>query len=153
MPIKIKTDLKKMKNYTSEVRQNFKNELTYGSIGYELVRTVQDVIRKGISPVDGEGRFEKYSQSYRDAIKKKQYGNKKVSPVNMSLTGEMMGSLRVIEYKNGALIEFTDKKAGYHQNGEGNLPVRKLLPVKKRDTFNKRITDLLVKALKAALKK
>jgi len=153
MPIKIKTDLKKLKNYTKEVKEKFHEELNSGAAGYELIRTLQDIIKKGISPVDGEGRFQKYSESYRNAIKSGRYPSKKVSPVNMTLSGEMLGSLRFVKKNDKLFIEFEDEKAYWHQNGKGRLPKRKLLPVSRFDSFNKRITQLLIKALKTALKK
>lgn len=153
MPLKIKADLKKLKNYTTEVKENYQKELESGEAGYELIRLLQDIIRKGVSPVDGEGRFQKYSDSYRKAIKDKRYPDKRVSPVSMYLTGEMLGSLRFVKSGEKLFVQFDDKKAAYHQKGAGNLPVRKLLPTGMFDRFNKRITDLLVKALKKALKK
>lgn len=153
MPIKIKTDFKKLKRYTKEVKENYQNELNSGAAGYELIRLLQDIIRKGISPVDGEGRFQKYSDSYRKAIKEGKYPGKKISPVSMYLTGDMLGSLRFVKKNDKLYIEFEDKKAAYHQYGRGNLPKRKLLPTGLFDKFNKRITDLLVRALKKALKK
>jgi hypothetical protein len=153
MPIKIKADLKKMKNYTKDVKEKYKKELQSGAAGYELIRIIQDIIGKGISPVDGEGRFEKYSESYRKDIKSGYYPSKKVSPVNMYLSGDMMGSLRFIEIDEKLYLQFEDKKARWHDKGLGNLPVRKLLPTGRMERFNKRITDLLVKALKKVLKK
>jgi hypothetical protein len=153
MPIKIKADLKKLKNYNKEVKERFQDELNSGNAGYELIRLLQDIISKGISPVEGEGRFEKYSESYRTAIKRGDFINKKVSPVNMYLTGDMMGSLQFKKSAGKLYVEFGDKKAAYHQFGKGNLPKRKLLPTGLFDRFNKRITDLLVRALKQALKK
>lgn len=153
MPIKIKADLKKMKNYTKEVKEKYKKELQSGEAGYELIRIIQDIIRKGISPVDKEGRFEKYSDSYRKDIKAGYYPTKKVSPVNLYLTGDMMASLRFIEIGSKLYLQFEDEKAAWHNKGSGNLPIRKLLPTGSSETFNKRITDLLVKALKKVLKK
>jgi hypothetical protein len=153
MPIKIKADLKKLKNYSKDVKEKYQEELNSGVAGHELIRLLQDIIRKGISPVNGEGRFEKYSESYREAIKSGKFPGKKISPVSMYLTGEMLGSLRFKKVQDRLYIEFQDEKAAYHQYGKGYLPKRKLLPTGLFDKFNKRITDLLVKALKKALKK
>lgn len=153
MPIKIKADLKKLKSYNKEVKGKFQDELNSGAAGYELIRLLQDIIKKGISPVDGEGRFQTYSESYRTAIKRGDFPSKKVSPVNMYLSGDMLGSLQFKKVDGKLYVEFGDKKAAYHQYGRGNLPKRKLLPTGLFDRFNKRITDLLIKALKQALKK
>ena len=153
MPIKIKTELKRLKNYNTEVKEKFQKELENGAAGYELIRILQDIIRKGISPVDGEGRFQGYSKSYKDSIKEGNYPGKKPSPVSMYLTGEMLGSLRFVKENGKLFIEFEDEKANWHNKGKGNLPKRRLLPTGVFERFNKRITDLLVKALKSALKK
>lgn len=154
MPVKIKTDLKVLEKLTTNVRENFRKEITSGDAGYELIRTLQEIISKGISPVDGYGRFQRYSDSYRDAIKAKQVPLKvDVSPVNLYQTGDMMGSLECVEEGGKAYIRFNDEKAAYHQKGGGNLPQRKLLPIGSREKFNKRIMDLIVRALKKATKR
>lgn len=154
MPIKVKTSLSVLKKFNQDVKVRFNSELKDGVIGYELIRTIQDIIRKGISPVEGEGRFEKYSDSYRSAIKKGYLGaQKRPSPVSMFLSGEMLGSLRIVERAKKLFIQFDDKKAFWHQYGKGNLPVRKLLPTRFSDRFNKRINQLVVTALKNSVKK
>lgn len=153
MPVKIKTNIKTLEKLNSDVRSRFRKELTTGEIGYTLIRTLQDIIKKGLSPVDGEGRFQKYSDSYRDAIREGRFKDKRASPVNMYLSGDMMGSLKLEEKGEKVYLTFDDKKAYWHQKGKGNLPVRKLLPVGRFEGFNKRILDLLVRALKRALKK
>lgn len=153
MPIKVKTNLKSVLKVTEDVKKKFKENLISGSIGYELIRTIQDLVRKGISPVDGRGRFQRYSQSYRDAIKKKWVNKKKVSPVDLFLTGEMLGSLELKSKQNSVSLVFNDKKARYHQDGTDKMPMRRLLPEKKGELFTKRITQLIIKALKASLKR
>jgi hypothetical protein len=154
VPIKVKSNLKSAKQITQEIKDKFVKEISTGESNYELIRILQDVIRKGLSPVDGEGRFEKYSASYKRAIKKGDLGpEKKPSPVSMYLTGEMLGSLRVVEKNGKAILEFEDEKAVYHQKGKGKLPVRKLLPTGRFETFNKRILQVLINALKKAVKK
>jgi hypothetical protein len=154
MPVKIKTNLKVVKNLNDKVKSEFRKEITKGSFGYELIRTIQDIIRKGISPVDGEGRFQRYSDTYRAAIRKGYLGtNKRPSPVSMFLSGEMLGSLKLIEKGKRLFLQFGDKKAAWHQNGEGKLPKRKLLPSKRGETFNKRIVQIIIKALKQAVRK
>ena len=154
MPVKIKTDFKVVKKLNEEVKTKFRKEITTGSFGYELIRTIQDIIRKGISPVDGQGRFQRYSDSYRNAIKKGYLGaNKRPSPVSMFLSGEMLGSLKLIEKGKRLFLQFDDKKAAWHQNGEGRFPKRKLLPTKRGETFNKRIVQIIIKALKQAVRK
>lgn len=154
MPVKIKTDLKVVKKLTEDVKSKFRKEITDGQVGYELVRTVFDTIRKGLSPVDGEGRFQRYSDSYRKAIKKGYLGSdKRPSPVSMYLSGEMLGSLKFVEKAKKLYLQFDDKKALWHHEGKGRLPKRRLLPTKRGSSFNKRITQIIIKALKNAVRK
>jgi hypothetical protein len=153
MPVKVKTDFKALSKLTGNVKKEFGREVTVGAIGYELVRTLQDLIMKGISPVFGAGRFKGYSDSYRKAIKSGRVkGKRNISPVTMRLTGEMLGSLRSVVRSGRVFIEFTDKKAAYHNFGKGNLPERKLLP-QDGEAFTKRITQLILRALRQAIRK
>lgn len=153
MPIKVRTNIKSVLKITEEVKAKFNDEISSGPIGYELIRTLQDLIRKGISPVEGEGRFQRYSDSYRKAIKDGSVEKRGVSPVDLYLTGEMLGSLRVIKKNGKTVVEFEDKKARFHQDGTDKMPIRKVLPEKRGEKFTKRVTQLILKALRAAIKK
>jgi hypothetical protein len=153
MPVKVKTNLKSVLKVTDDVRKRFKSNLSSGSIGYELVRTIQDLVRKGISPVEGQGRFKRYSDSYRKAIKNKWIDKRRISPADLYLTGEMLGSLEIKENQRSVSLIFTDKKARYHQDGTDKMPMRRLLPEKISEVFTKRITQLILKALKLSLRR
>lgn len=152
MPIKIKSDIKAVLKVTEDVKKRFRREISAGSIGYELVRTIQDLVRKGISPVDKQGRFQRYSDSYRKAIKKRWIKKRGVSPVNLTLTGEMLGSLESVESGKSVFLRFNDRKARYHQDGTSKMPMRRLLPEMKGEVFTKRITQLILKALKKSIR-
>ena len=65
--------------------------------------------------------------------------SKRVRPVNLKLTGEMLSSFFIKNTKNGFLVGFTDKKARWHNQGKGKLPERRLLPTGSREKFNNRI--------------
>lgn len=151
MPIKIKSDLKATTELVKNVKTKWRREISTGSIGYELIRTIQDLVRKGISPVDKYGRFQKYSDSYRKAIKNRWIKKQRVSPVNLYLTGEMMGSLEAVESGEKLFLRFNDKKARYHQDGTSKMPQRKLFP-EQGEVFTKRITQLILKALKKSVR-
>lgn len=153
MPIKVKTNLKSVLKVTEDVKNRFNEEITSGSIGYELIRTIQDLIRKGISPVEGKGRFQRYSQSYRTAIKKGYVKKRGVSPVDLFVTGEMLGSLKAINQGKKVILKFDDKKARYHQDGTDKMPERRVLPEKAGEKFTKRVTQLILKALKNAARR
>ncbi len=122
----VKTDFRKL----NEKFKRFKRE-TLNSLQRPLKRAIVNEINQGRTPVSGsKRRFERYSASYRRAISKGRFSDqsKKRSPVNLRLSGKLLRSL-VSNVSNGILkISFTDKKAEFHQEGQGNLPVRKLLP-------------------------
>jgi len=126
----------------------------------KLIKDVKSYIVKGVSPVKGKGHFDKYSDSYQDAIKKgryKQY-NKKIRPINMTLSGKMMRSLIRRFTKNGFIIYFTSELAKYHNIlGAGrSRTIRRILPLK-GETFKgpiiKRQKTLLEKILKKHLRR
>jgi hypothetical protein len=90
-------------------------------------------------------KFKQYSNAY---AKKK--GGKR--PVDMNVTGKMLDSLHVKQNKIGQLIiQFKSKIAGYHQEGGGKLPQRKLLP-QRGEKFAKGIMKLIIKTLEKAAK-
>lgn len=107
-------------------------------IGKVIVREMLNSIARGISPVRNERRFVKYSDGYSRAIRK-QYksitdysSSKKVRPVNLNLSGQM---LRALTYKSrrGALqigIFTSDmaKRAKKHQLGLDGVPRRRFIP-------------------------
>ena len=169
-----------LRKYEKQVRQ----EVARSNINEILRQNIIGSIKKGKSPVEGFGRFEPYSQSYRDAIKGKAafwtkngkvraagtvsnkdlkslraskgarrqnasnrrfakaraeqlFEGKKVSPVNMTLSGKMLKSFKIIRkikrFSLTFILKFTDPKASYHNEGAklwhgGELPERRLLP-------------------------
>lgn len=107
-------------------------------------------ITNGISPVEGQGRFIKYSDSYQSAIKKNRYKefNKKLRPVNLTLSGKMMKSLYVKKTEEGFIIGFRDELAFIHTVlGAGKVKaIRKLLP-QEGEYFSRTITSFLTKVV------
>lgn len=111
-----------------------------------LPDAIRRSIEKGVSPVQGGGRFKRYSDSYRKAIKndyesvKEKHG--KQSPVDMTLTGDMLKSLDIVDSKPGTVrLEFDDPKAYYHNNsGAGKSRViRRLLPDREGEKFSRSV--------------
>ena len=100
-------------------------------------------IGKGVSPVKGQGRFEKYSKSYTDAIKNKRYSqyNKRTRPVNLKLSGKLWKSLKVKARTNKLIVSFDNKLADIHNRlGAGkSKTVRRMLPTEKGEQFNRSI--------------
>jgi len=96
-----------------------------------IVKTIQI----GNSPVQGFGRFQDYSKMYKSAILGGEYTeyNKKLRPINMTLTGQMLKSLTSRATVNGFLLQFTSRLAEKHNElGVGKYKViRRILPVHK----------------------
>ena len=161
-----------------------------------LVNAVKDLIKKGISPVFGLGKFQRYSESYNEQIKGKVsffttkdkrviavteegstktnkkgvsftpisfkggsasaksyqkaglgYG-KKLRPINLTLSGKMLDSLKAGNKRDEAMIWFDDEKAYYHNEGAklwhgGELPKRRLLPTNDGERFHRNIFKLI----------
>ena len=93
-----------------------------------MIKIIQERARSGLSPVSGEGRLEKYSDSYKEAIRAGRVKGKTSTKVNMTQTGAMLNSLRKKNTKDGFTIFFKDIKAFWHTWGSDTLPVRKLMP-------------------------
>lgn len=108
-------------------------------------------IESGVSPVQGQ-RFAKYSGSYKDAIRKGRV-EKGIAPVNLKLSGDLLKSLTTDNIKSRIIISFEDEKASYHNEGNDKLPRRAILPTRSGEVFNKKIRNIIQKALKNALRK
>jgi phage gpG-like protein len=154
-----------------------------------LDREIPSTILSGKSPVEGEGRFEKYSLSYRQQIKgeayldpdsgeyfifrkingrtvpievenkkidqPKEFRDKKVSPVNLKLTGKLLSSF-FTKLKNATtlVIGFDNELADIHnRQGAGKSKVvRRMLPFK-GERFNANIRRKVRDAAKKAFPK
>lgn len=141
----------------------------------EIVKTIES----GSSPVKGKGRFKKYSDSYKDQIRgkaeffkdkqgrtrrievdqkdrevvsflKAKFGNKKISPVNLKLSGKLLKSYfsKLRGFKNQLIIGFDNELADIHNNkGAGKSKVvRRMLP-NDGERFNARINRKIKNAL------
>lgn len=180
MPIKIEIGkgVKKVlsRNTIAEVRKEFSKR---GPVKVKQA-LVRDVIR-GVSPVQGKGKFKKYSDSYKQTIKGKttfrtvngrvvpikgrdtDYLNasrptKAISPVNLRHTGEFIKSLKVTTtggfFKTFRLLfDWRSFLADIHnRRGAGKSKVtRRILPTEKGERFNSRIQKTLIDELKKAV--
>jgi hypothetical protein len=139
----------------------------------EIVTTIE----RGVSPERGIGRFDRYEQSYRDALSGKAtffkkngkllvptkgrsrstnrfiktrnqqlYGNKKRSPVNLKLTGELLKSyFSKIKPRGVIEISFKDFKADIHTNqGVGPKKTKRPLLPRNGKSFNLNIQRKLI---------
>lgn len=76
---------------------------------------------------------------------------KKRSPVSMTLSGDMMKSLNFNPSRG--VLGFKDEKAAWHNDGQGKLPERRLLPDREGERFNQRIEKRLKDELSEAINK
>lgn len=114
-----------------------------------IVDSIVEKIVSGISPVKGQNRYKKYSEGYS---KKKG----RSAPVDLVDSGDMLNNMRARQTNSkNIIIEFPDKeqnaKASYHNDGEGKLPQRKILPTG-RNTFKADIMSKIIDALNKAIK-
>jgi len=153
---KVKVKLDDFKKIEKNIQKSLSKELSKTLPKVLEKAIVKDSILKGKSPVRGK-RFVKYSDSYKDQIKRylKAFG-KRVSPVNMKLSGQMLSTFTVKVLKTGKfIVEFKDKLADIHNSkGAGKSKViRRLLPTNDGEKFNLKITAQINKALDKALRK
>jgi hypothetical protein len=137
---------------------NLNKQLNRGTLR-ELADETRAQIRRGISPVDGVGKFQKYSESYLDAIKNKSGDaakkNGKRSPVDMTLSGDMLKSLDIVEKSGSTFMEFEDTKAYFHNNsGAGkSRKIRRLLPDATGEKFNQVLQNKFYGIVRRIVKK
>jgi hypothetical protein len=150
------------------------------SDGDLLINIVKSFITVGLSPVYSIGRFQRYSQSYKDWIQGKirfitvagrvipilppsngkrkgkfppPVDGKKVSPVSMTLKGDMLNSMYLEKKGSKIILGISDYKAQYHNDmGAGKSKViRRLLPTKSGEKFITNIDSRLKRLGKLAV--
>ncbi len=153
--------VRKLNNANTISIQKWKLEASRYLMG-EIVRLIQS----GQSPVKGGGgqsggksRFQDYSPSYKDQIRKGRYKkySKKLRPVNLTLTGKMLDSISKKINKNGFTIFFRDEKAIYHNElGAGKSKViRRMLPLGGQEftaAITRQLVDILDRLIKSETK-
>ena len=148
--VKVNIDLKSIrKEIVKESKKSFKPLLK------RLI--IDESIAKGISPVKGKRRYKAYSRSYRDQIRAGRYRRfrKSVRPVNLKLSGELHKSFFVSFKNNRIVIGFKNKLADIHNRlGAGKSKVvRRMLPTRPKEEFNRRISKGIRDELKDIISK
>lgn len=122
--------------------ERFKQQ-AFKKLAVKYEESIRKDIDGGRSPVKGKGRFQKYSDSYRQAIDSGRYSeySKRKRPVNMKLSGDMMKSFSARAFRDRILIKFDSFLADIHnRRGAGkSKTVRRLLPTRSGETFNQSI--------------
>lgn len=152
-----------------EMLGNIFDSATVTNVGTILVEESKRFIGTGTSPVLGEGKFEPYkavtagkhlrvsaaSQKGYPYSVLKLFPDKTISPVNLSLTGDMLRALNFRQ--SGKSMEFGIFKANADQkvidraqaNNEGTdrLPARPFIPNQDGQEFNASIMRLVIDAV------
>jgi len=164
LPIKIKRSQKRLIALTLTERAKPKFfRILKKFIKDEIIKSIESgrspVNKGGTKPsgTSGKLRYEKYSESYMDNMGRGDLSGKKKRPVNLSVTGKMLRSLKVKINRDNVFMWFSDSKAKYHERlGAGKKQVlRRMLPHDGED-FNagirKRIANALIKAIQLTKK-
>jgi len=133
--------------------ESLKSVRNLEELGRVAVKEMKLSLERGISPVRGERRFEKYSKSYTEAIQKGWLEHaKNVRPVNLFLSGRMLGALEFKASYGKLEVGIWDPEmvelASYHQEGTDKMPKRKFIP----DTSGEYLTVTIDRALINKLK-
>ncbi len=127
-------------------------------LGDTILNGIRRNVARGNSPVKGYGKFVPYKDP------EKYPGNRKpASPVNLSLTDQMLGALGYKVKKDGIEFRFSSdlakKKAETHNEGsqEPKVPMRRFLPTGDGEVFTddiqKEITKVMEQAFDETIKK
>lgn len=185
--LKVK-NLKKLKDQLAELKAPVSEE-TAKEIGKTVVEEIKALIKRGISPIQSEGKFAPYkavgkvSQAKRlkltgkkskkarkDLIKgakqrgypytvQKQYPGKKISPVNLELSGSFLKDLtykvsraaKSFVSEVGYFDELSAKKEQGHREGANSQPKRPTIPTGGNE-FTERISSKINKILLGRLR-
>lgn len=136
----------------ADVRRIFNKDVLQ-TLGSLVIAKMNDLIRGGHSPIEGKGNFPAYKNP------KKYPGKKKLhNPVNLSLTGQMLNSLRyrINQQKVIVTILYVNKKAAVkeqgHREGANAQPKRPTIPIK-NEKFHSSITIAIDQFVNRVLKR
>lgn len=136
-----------------------------------IITEIKDFTSKGLSPVEGQGRFDAYALQRDNDKRKYPYphtnSGKNIRPVNLRLSGELMEALSFTEVKDGVLIgilpqakDEIKKRAEAHNEGtleNRNVPQRRFIPTKRDEKFvvsiERKIKALFEMQVKEIIKK
>jgi hypothetical protein len=129
------------------------DDATAKKVGIEVTKEMKTLIAKGISPIEGSGKFPRYKNP------QKYPGDRKAkSPVNLKLLGDFLNAL-TYRVKAGPFGKITEifygnnqsiKEEG-HRKGTGGQPERPTLPSEKGEDFTRTIKEIYTEAYKARI--
>lgn len=121
-----------------------------------IISEMKDHIARGISPVRGQRRF----VAYKDPPKYP--GDAKTRrPVNLELSGDMLKALKFYPLKATSFSIAIKGKEGIiakaHNDGKGNVPMRRFMPTKSGEeytvTITRKIRDLYARLISDIIKR
>lgn len=138
----------------------------YDSVGDVIISDMKNLIRKGISPIRGGGRFPRYKREndadgYPNTVRKRFPGKRK-RPVNLKLSGAFLKALKSKTISTGRKLEieigyFDPKEAikeDGHREGANTQPKRPTIPIKTEEfalSIQQSADDEVVRVVKRAL--
>lgn len=151
MPIKIKRSQRKLIALTLAEKAK---PIFFRLLNKFIKEEVINSITSGRSPVGGtRARYDKYSTSYVEAMGSGELKQKKQRPVNLTLTGKMLKSIKSKKYKDYVRVWFEDEKAKYHDKlGAGKSKVIRRMMPHTGEQFNAGIRRRIANALREAIK-
>ena len=144
MPVKVSAKLN-LKGIPDEIKKEmFRKQSEKRAVEASIVEEMV----QGRSPVKGK-KWKKYSASY---AKKKRGNESDTTPVDMTVTGDLIKSLKLIKQRNGEfIVKFKGQAvlARYHDfSGAGKSKViRRLLPRESGEEFKRsiqKVIDLMI---------
>lgn len=143
----------KWKRYSPSYKKQIEGKSAFRSNGKGGVKEYTTVGLSGTAKSEMQALINELNKDFKN----KQSPSKKISPVNLRLSGGLHKSLfaKTTGGLNSAyrlVVGFTDKLADIHnRQGAGKSKVkRRLLPTKSGEQFNRRITSTMLNELKKA---
>jgi hypothetical protein len=157
---RVKINLKDIQKLLSEAPA--KAALTSkGKIAALVKEKILSLVAKGISPIEGNGRFPAYKPknkkkpTYPDTVKNA-FPSKRRRPVNLYLSGDFLKSLRSRGLNvNLIVVDFADEygdtlELGHRQGANGQAK-RPILPTARGESFTKVIRAAILKEYREAI--
>jgi len=145
----------RFKSYSVNYVKQIKGQIAFwtnpnGSVGSLEPLKLKDLKAYRASPE--ANKQNKANEKWVKDRSAKQFNGKKVSPVNLKVSGEMQKTLTYDE--RSGILTANHERWSFHNDGvpEKNIPERRLLPNRTGERFNRRIDQKITEALLTALK-
>ena len=143
----------RFKSYSVNYVKQIKGQIAFWTNPNGSVTALEPLKNKELASYRASAEARKQNKANEKWVKDrsaKQFNGKKVSPVNLKVTGEMQKTLSYDE-KTGILLA-NHERWSYHNDGTDKIPERRLLPNRTGERFNRRIDQKITEALLKALK-